>query len=80
MTLVNLQDDTSMRFAFSVRTSDNTKTLLDPRYVKMITRIYTKYEDGEKSEKIIDLHACNDDDWAQFAPPSEKAVPTFKRI
>ena len=43
LTLVNLQDETIMRFAFSVRTSDDKQTLLDPRYVKMITRVYTKY-------------------------------------
>ena len=72
MTHVNLRDDTSMRFAFSVRSVDD-KTLLDPRYVKMITRLITNDADGNESEQMIGHHACTDDDWALFAPPSAAA-------
>ena len=52
LTPINLRDDTIMRFAFSVESAGDTRdkeTLLDPRYVKMITRIYTKDEDGNYS-------------------------------
>ena len=73
MTLVNLRNETSMRFAFSVLSVDEKETRLDPRYVKMITRVYTQEADGNKSEQIIGHHACTDDDWAQFYPPSEAA-------
>ena len=36
---VNLRDDTNMRFAFSIMDIDAQETLLDPRYIKIITRI-----------------------------------------
>ena len=42
MTYVNLRDDTSMRIAFSVRNSSDKKTKMDPRYIKIITRVLTK--------------------------------------
>ena len=74
MTRLNLRDDTSMRFAFSVRSLNDKETRLDPRYVKMITRLYTKDNDGNKSEQMIGHHACTDDDWALFAPPSAAAA------
>ena len=73
MALMNLRDETNMRFAFSVRSVDDKETRLDPRYVKMITRVYFQDADGNKSEQIIGHHACTDEDWAQFAPPSETA-------
>ena len=73
MTILNLRDDTSTRFAFSVRTINDNRTLLDPRYVKMITRLYTEDSNGNSSEQMIGHHACTDDDWALFAPPSALA-------
>ena len=84
MSLVNLRDDASMRFAFSVTTKQSKESRMDPRYVKMITRVYRLDRDKDdrktKSEQIIGHHICTDDDWAQFAPPSEIAVPLFERI
>ena len=71
MTLVNLRDDASMRFAFSVRSLRDKKTLLDPRYVKIITRIRTFDADWNETEQIIGHHACTDEEYAQFAEPSE---------
>ena len=68
-----MRDETSMRFAFSVRSVDDKETLLDPHYVKMITRVYKQDADGNKSEQVIGHHACTDDDWTQFAPPSKTA-------
>ena len=73
MTHLNLREDTSTRFAFSVRTVNDKETRLDPRYVKMITRLYMKDSDGNESEQMIGHHACTDDDWALFAPPSAAA-------
>ena len=75
MTLVNLRDDASMRFAFWVSTKNKKETLLDPRYVKTLTYVHTRDNDGNKSEQMIGHHACTDEDWAQFAPPSEAASP-----
>ena len=74
MTHVNLREDTSMRFAFSVRSVDDKKTLMDPRYVKIITRLVTRDADGNESEQMIGHHACTDEDWALFAPPSAQAA------
>ena len=53
MALLNLQDDMSMNIAFSVRSVNDKKTLLDPRYVKMLTKVFWKDADGNKSNKII---------------------------
>ena len=69
-----------MNFAFSVMSKDEKRTLLDPRYVKIITTVSTKDADGNRSTTKISHHACTDDDWAQFAPPSEAAASLFKRI
>ena len=69
-----------MRFAFSVRSIDDKETLLDPRYVKILTNITVKDADRNTSKQKIDHHACTDEDWAQFAPPSETAKSQFKRI
>ena len=57
---------------------------MDPRYVKIITRVLTIDIDknGKKtqSEQIIGHHICTDVDWAKFAPPSEIAAPMFERM
>ena len=47
---VNLRDDANMRFAFSVLTTSKSESLLDPRYVKIITRIRTKFANGTETE------------------------------
>ena len=73
MNLFNLWDDASMRFAFWVSSYNKDETRLDPRYVKTLTYVFTKDNDGNKSEQMISHHACTDEDWAQFAPPSEAA-------
>ena len=73
MDLLNLRDDMRLNFAFSVRSIYDKETLLDPRYVKMLTKIFWKNADGSKGNKIIGQHACTDDDWAKFAPPSKTA-------
>ena len=78
MTYLNLRD-TSMPFAFSVRTVDDKETRMDPRYVKIITRLVKKDNDGNMSEQMIGHHACTDDDWALFAPPHALANSGFKR-
>ena len=84
MTLVNLRNDTPMRFAFSVtndRLDSKMKSLLDPRYVKIITRIKTKDPGtNTESDKFIGHHPCTADDWAKFAPPSKAASVKFARI
>ena len=36
---VNLRDDTNLRFAFSVMDTKAKGSLLDPRYIKIITRV-----------------------------------------
>ena len=74
MTHLNLREETSSRFAFSVRSVNDKVTLLDPRYVKIITRLYRKNSDGSMSEQIIGHHACTDEDWDLFAPPSTIAA------
>ena len=69
MNYVNLHDDTNLRFAFSVMDKEETQTLLDPRYVKVIARVFTKFANGTETELVVGHHPCTDDDWAQFAPP-----------
>ena len=64
-----------MNIAFSVRSVNDKNTLLDPRYVKMLTKVFWKDADGNKGNTIIGKHACTDNDWAKFAPPSETATP-----
>ena len=46
MTLVNIRDDTNMNFAFSVRSKNEKRTLLDPRYVKIITTVSSRDAEG----------------------------------
>ena len=46
----------------------------------MITRIRTKDAGHNESEQMISHHTCTDDDWDQFAPPSEIASTEFKHI
>ena len=80
MHYVNLRDDTNMRFAFSVLDMYEEETLLDPRFVKVITRVHTKFSNGTKTEHVVDHHPCTDDDWAQFAPPDESAEDFLRKI
>ena len=79
-TLVNLRDDANMPFAFSVMDTKSKTTRLDPRYVKIITRVVHKSFNGTDTEHVVDHHPCTDDDWAQFAPPDEEAEDLLRKI
>ena len=80
MTYVNLRDDANMRFAFSVMDMKESQTLLDPRYVKVIARVLTRFAGEPPTERVIDHHPCTDDDWAKFSPPDETAVVLLRKI
>ena len=68
---INLRDETNMRFAFSIADRNDAETLIDPRYVKVIARVFTNNFNGTNVEHVVELKPCTDDDWAQFSPPDE---------
>ena len=78
--LVNLSDDADLRFAFSIMDHKSEETLLDPRYVKVIARVFTKFANGTETELVVGHHPCTDDDWAQFAPPQETDEELLDKI
>ena len=73
MSPVSIYDDTGMHFAYSIMSTGYTKSKLDPRYVKIITRVYTSFANGTATERLIGHHPCTEDDWAKFAPPDKSA-------
>ena len=64
--------DNGLRFAWHAESFHSKYTIDDPRYVKMLVRLYGK-KDGKIFEKIIDHHKCTEDDMAKFAPPTREA-------
>ena len=39
----------------------------DPRYVKVLARLWTK-TNGVKTERILNFHKCTQDDYNEFFP------------
>ena len=65
---VNLQD-IGFQMAFTVEGYLDKKRKDDPRYVKLLARIYYITDDKEH-EKILSLHKCTDKDWSEFPEPA----------
>lgn len=57
------------KMAFSVEGYFDGKIKDDPRYVKLMARMYYK-TDGRAHEKILSLHKCTDKDWSEFDEPA----------
>ena len=66
---VNLKK-AGLKFAFTVENVAGNKTLLDPRYVKLIASIVQKRRSPPKSKKhkILNHHSCTEDELLEFAP------------
>ena len=65
-TRINLYE-IDFRMAFSVEGYLDEKIKDDPKYVKLLARMFYK-KDGVPSEKILSLHKCDKRDWDQFEP------------
>lgn len=61
--------DKGIRFAFGVEGSIDKKLKDDPRYVKIITRLYGR-KDGKFYEKLIPVHYCTKEELDEFATPT----------
>lgn len=68
-----------IHIAFNVESLNGSETKDDPRYVKMLARLFT-VKDGISSEQVLDLHPCTDEDLAAFPPPSPEAKYILNRI
>ena len=58
-------NDIGFKMAYSVEGYLDNKIKDDPRYVKLLARIFYK-TDGKQHEKILDLHKCTEKDWSEF--------------
>ncbi len=63
-TRVNL-DEIGFKMAFSFEGYIDDKIKDDPRYVRLFARMYYK-DEGVKSQKVLSLHKCTEQDWNQF--------------
>lgn len=54
-------NEANFRFAFTFVGKEDLKRKDDPRYVKILARLWTQ-KDGIKSEKILDYHLCTAED------------------
>ena len=61
----------NFRFAFTFIGKNNYELKNDPRYVKMMARLWTQ-KDGAKSERVINYHKCTSEDWKEFYPVDNK--------
>ena len=60
------------RIAFSFEGADDDTLKDDPRYVKLMARNRTKINQV-KSEEILDIHKCTDQDFNEFYPIETKS-------
>ena len=70
--MMNLKEN-GIRFAFGVEGFIDKQIKNDPRYVKILTRIWGK-KDGSSFEKILPHHKCTAEDFIEFAPPQPQAI------
>ena len=42
----------------------------NPKYVKIISRMYGFNEDGVEFQEMIPIHKCKEEDWQEFADPA----------
>ena len=75
---INMKE-TNQRFAFAYLNYDTKELKDDPRYVKIIARMYIK-ENGNHREVILPTHRCTDKDYAQFNPLSKRSEGKFKEV
>lgn len=52
---------------------------VDPRYVKVLTRLYGR-KNGVKYEKVLQTRFCTEDDIKYFNTPSDEAKQTWDKI
>ena len=61
---LNLRD-AGLQFAFHIEGMNPRYTKNDPRYIKMITRIFGR-QNGERYEKVFQPHICTEADLKNF--------------
>ena len=72
--------DNGVKFAFGIEGFIDKQLKDDPRYVKVITRLYG-HMNGELYEKFIPVHYCTEEELDAFPAPtseSEGLINTFK--
>ena len=65
--------------AFTVEGYLDKVNKFDPRYVKIIARIFGKNK-GENYEQVLDYHKCTDEDYAKFNPIHHSSENLFSKI
>ncbi len=68
-TRINM-NEIGFKMAFSVEGFLDSKIKDDPRYVRLFARMYYKTE-GVKSQQVLSLHKCTQQDWNQFPEPAK---------
>ena len=63
-------NEIGFKMAFSVEGYLDSKIKDDPRYVKLLARIFYK-TDGREHEKVLALHKCTNEDWSEFDEPAK---------
>ena len=76
--LMNLNEE-GFRFAFSFEGYLDEERKDNPAYVKNLVRL-TGLKNGEKYERIIPYHECEESDLQEFAPPTKGASDFLDRI
>ena len=72
-------DEIGFKFAFSVEGYFDKEQKNDPRYVKYMARVRGIYE-GRPYERILPIHECTEEDWAEFPEAANASAGTIKRI
>ena len=55
--------------AFTIEGFQDREIKDDPRYIKLISRMYG-FKDGVEFQEMIPIHKCKEEDWQEFADPA----------
>ena len=72
-------NDMGYKMAFTVEGYLDGKIKDDPRYVKLLARMFY-ITDGETHEKILSLHKCTEEDWSEFPEPARGMEDQFADV